>query len=178
MKLLYAILLTAIALPASAHGPTPRKTDESALIKAPVDVVWKKISEPCAIATWHPEVADCKEISKTKRTLTLKNGGKFTEEFDEVLPAENSISYRLGSGSEIKALPVSSLTGKLKVKAEAGGSRVTWALRYYRADTENEPKEGQDDESAQKAVDSYVKAGLSGLGNPAKSNRDRSFLLA
>lgn len=168
MKIIYAILLTAIAFPVAAHGPTPRKTDETALIKSPPAEVWKQLSEPCAITSWHPDVAECQEISKTKRTLTLKNGGKITEEIDEILPAEYSISYRLASDSEIKALPVSSLSGRLKVKAEGSGSQVTWALRYYRADTENEPKEGQDDESAQSAVDSYVKAGLAGLDNPAK----------
>ena len=87
-------------------------------------------TEPCAF-TRYPEVADCKEISKTKRTLTLKNGGKFTEEFDEVLPAEIHF-LPSGQWQRNQGVAVSSLTGKLKAKAEAGGSRVTWALRYYR----------------------------------------------
>ncbi|CAG0997684.1 mxaD protein [Methylophilaceae bacterium] len=163
MKLLQALIVSAIAFPAHAHGPTPQKTDQSALIAATPDIVWKKLSEPCAIASWHPDVADCKEVSPLKRTLTLKNGGIISEEVDEILPVEMSISYRLGAESEVKALPVSSLTGRLKVVAEGSGSKVLWIARYYRADTTNEPPKGMDDAAAQLSVNAYVKSGLEGL---------------
>lgn len=160
---LTALVLSAIAMPAHAHGPTPQKTDQSALINAAPAEVWKKLSEPCAIATWHGEVSQCESSDALKRTLTLKSGGKLQEEVDEILPAEMSISYRLGGDMDIKALPVSSLTGRIKVVAEGAGSRVTWVARYYRFDTTNEPPKGQDDESAQKAVNAYVKTALEGL---------------
>jgi mxaD protein len=74
-----------------------------------------------------------------------------------------TISYRIGGEIDFKALPVSSLTGRIKVKAEAAGTNVSWLARYYRADTTNEPPKGLDDESALNAVNSYIKAGLSGL---------------
>lgn len=169
MKLLRILLISAIILPAYAHGPTPQKTDDYILLAATPDVVWKKLSEPCAIASWHPEVSDCQEISPLKRILTLKNGGKISEEVDEILPAEMSISYRLGAESEVKAIPVSSLTGRIKVVAEGAGSKVTWVARYYRADTTNEPPKGLDDGTAQLMVNTYVRSGLEGLkGDAAK----------
>lgn len=162
MKLIQAILFSAIIYPAYAHGPTPQKTDQSALINAAPDVVWKNLSEPCAIANWHPDVANCVSSTPLKRTLTLKNGAIINEEIDEILPGEMSISYRLGE-IDIKALPVSSLNGKIKIKPEGAASRVTWLARYYRADTTNEPPKGMDDESAQKSVNTYVKAALEGM---------------
>lgn len=163
MKLLQVFLFTAIALPAYGHGPTPQKTDESILLASSPDSVWKKLSEPCAIAAWHPDVSSCEEVSPLKRILTLKNGGKISEEIDEILPAEMSISYRLGAESEIKALPVSSLTGRVKVAADAEGSKVTWMARYYRADTTNEPPKGLDDGTAKLMVNAYVRSALKGL---------------
>lgn len=165
MKKIYALILMAMAAPAIAHGPTPQKTDQFALISTSPDIVWKRLSEPCAIKDWHPDVVECESSSALKRTLVLKNGGRINEEIDEILPKEMSISYRLGE-IDIKALPVSSLTGRLKVSAEGTGSKVVWVARYYRADTTNEPPKGLDDESALKAVNAYVKGALSGLENP------------
>jgi mxaD protein len=167
MKLIHTLLLSAIAMPALAHGPTPQKTDQAATIKATPEAVWKQLSEPCAIKNWHPEVSDCQSTDPKKRTLTLKNGSKIEEEVDEILPAEMSISYRISGEIDTKALPVSSLTGRIKVKAEGADSSVSWLARYYRADTTNEPPKGLDDESAAKAVNAYVKAGLIGLDNPS-----------
>lgn len=163
MKLIYALVLIAIALPAAAHGPTPRKTDQSLLIKAPSALVWKQLSSLCAIADWHAEVAKCESVSASKRLLTLKNGGKLSEEMDEILPQKLTIAYRLGNDSEAKALAVSSLTGKIKLTTEGAATRVSWMARYYRADTTNEPAADADDAAAQAAVDSYVKTALDGL---------------
>lgn len=158
-----ALMISVAILPAYAHGPTPQKTDQSALINLTPAQVWKKLSEPCAIDSWHAEVAKCESSTPLKRTLTLKNGGQMQEEIDEILPAEMTMSYRLGGDMDIKALPVSSLNGRIKVVAEGAGSRVSWVARYYRFDTTNEPPKGSDDESAQKAVNAYVKAALEGL---------------
>ncbi|HEY8354114.1 MAG TPA: SRPBCC family protein [Methylophilaceae bacterium] len=163
MKLLQILCISAFALPAYAHGPTPQKTDQSVLLAAAPESVWKALSEPCAIADWHPQVVECKADGQLKRTLTLKNGGIIVEEIDEILPEEMSISYRFGSSSEIKAIPVSSLTGRIKVKAEGDKVNVVWIARYYRADTTNEPPAGMDDAAAQLSVNGYVKEGLAGL---------------
>ncbi|PPC83820.1 MAG: MxaD protein [Methylotenera sp.] len=165
MKKIYALILMAITAPALAHGPTPQKTDQSVLISASPEVVWKRLSEPCAIKDWHPDVVGCDSTTALKRTLVLKNGSKINEEIDEMLPSEMSISYRLGE-IDIKALPVSSLTGRLKVTADGANTKVVWVARYYRADTTNEPPKGLDDESALNAVNAYVKAALAGLQKP------------
>lgn len=163
MKRMIPLLMSIATLPALAHGPTPQKTDQTVLLDASPKSVWQALSTPCEIANWHPQVADCKADGQLKRTLTLKNGAKLMEEIDEILSDEMSISYRLGSGSEESALPVSSLTGRIKVKAEGEKANVVWIARYYRADTTNEPPKGKDDASAQLAVNSYVREGLLGL---------------
>ena len=164
MKLWIALLGMCISANVFAHGPTPQKTDQTVLIKASPDAVWKLLSEPCAIKNWHPDVVDCLSTSASSRTLTLNNGGKLNEEVDEILPAEMSISYRIGGEVDIKALPISSLTGRIRVKAEGADTQVSWVARYYRADTSNEPPQGLDDETAVKAVNAYVKTALAGLG--------------
>ncbi|HRA28021.1 MAG TPA: SRPBCC family protein, partial [Acinetobacter johnsonii] len=98
-----------------------------------------------------------------QQSLTLKNGKKILQEIDEIATAEMTLSYRLSGEIDMTALPVSSLNGKIKIAPDAGGAKVTWTARYYRAFTGNEPPAGQDDESAKTAIDSFVKAGLNGL---------------
>jgi mxaD protein len=162
-------MLSLVSTAALAHGPTPQKTDESILVNLAPELVWKKLSEPCAIQHWHPSVTGCESSEQNKRVLTLKTGGKIYEEFDEVLASEMKISYRLGANSDTKALPVSSLNGRISIKPEGVGSRVSWMARYYRVDTTNEPPKGMDDESARNAVNDYVKQGLANLEvNPSK----------
>lgn len=165
MKSIATVLLLLVALPAAAHGPTPRKTDESITIKASVADVWKKLGEPCAIAGWHPDIAGCQSTDPKKRVIALKNGGVVTEEFDEVQEADGTISYRLSGEIDVKAIAVSSLNGRIKLVPDGDQVKVSWMARYYRAFTGNEPPAGQDDESAQNAVDAYVKSGLDGLRN-------------
>ncbi|BCM24515.1 SRPBCC family protein [Methyloradius palustris] len=158
-----ALLTATIAITAQAHGPTPRKTDESVLIKTSPEAMWKKLSAACNIATWHPDVAKCEIINDTQHKITLKNGKSITEEIDEIAEADLTISYRLEGDIDVEALPISSLNGRIRLKAEDGGVRVTWIARYYRAFTGNEPPEGQDDEAAQTAIDQFVKTGLANL---------------
>lgn len=163
MKLWIAMLSLCLSGTVFAHGPTPQKTDESIQVGATPDVVWKKIAEPCGLAKWHPEVAACDVVNEKQQAITLKNGKKILQEIDEIATAEMTVSYRLAGEMDIAALPVSSLNGKIKVASDAGGAKVTWTARYYRAFTGNEPPAGQDDESAKNAIDAFVKAGLSGL---------------
>lgn len=167
MKLVYTLpwLLAASLFNSSAwaHGPTPQKTDESMQVSASPETVWQKVSKPCALAQWHPQVAACEAINDKQQKLTLKNGKQLLQEIDEVSVAEMTIAYRLSGDIDLEALPVSSLNGKIKVSANGSEAKVTWTARYYRAFTGNEPPAGQDDESAKAAVDDFVKAGLQGL---------------
>lgn len=170
MKTFYAALLLAVACPSLAHGPTPQKTDQSVLLDTPPGVLWKLLSEPCEISRWHPEVAECVSPDSRKRTLTLKNGAKLNEEIDEILPEEMSISYRLAGDVDPLALPVSSLTGRIRIKMDGQNTQVTWLARYYRADTTNEPPKDKNDESALTAVNAYINSGLDGLNKFTSKN--------
>lgn len=163
MKSMAAVLMFLMAVPAAAHGPTPRKTDQSILIKASVADVWKKLGDPCAIVDWHPDIAGCQSPDAKKRVLTLKNGGVITEEFDEVQEADSTISYRLVGEVDARAIAVSSLNGRIRLVPDGDQVKVSWMARYYRVFTGNEPPAGQDDDSAQSAVDAYIKSGLEGL---------------
>ena len=163
MRVVLVLLGALIINSAYAHGPTPRKTDESVVVKGGLEKVWKKISEPCAIVTWHPEVKSCELISEKQQKVTLINDKVILIEVDEVADAEKSISFRLGGEIDIAALPVSSFNGRIKVSVEGDATRVSWTARYYRAFTGNEPPAGQDDETAQAAVDAFVKSGLDNL---------------
>ncbi|SDK13237.1 mxaD protein [Methylophilus rhizosphaerae] len=165
------LLLAGLMLSANvwAHGPTPQKTDESIQVDAAAEAVWKRVSSPCALAQWHPEVTACEEVNDKQQKITLKNGKQLLQEIDEVSVADMTVSYRLSGDIDLEALPVSSLNGKIKVAAEGANAKVTWMARYYRAFTGNEPPAGQDDESAKTAVDAFVKAGLQGLKDGRKN---------
>lgn len=161
----WSLLLAGLMFTATvwAHGPTPQKTDESVQVNAAADAVWKRISAPCALAQWHPQVTACESINDKQQKITLKNGKHLLQEIDEVSAADMTVAYRLSGDIDLEALPVSSLNGKIKVVADGSNAKVVWTARYYRAFTGNEPPAGQDDESAKSAVDSFVKDGLQGL---------------
>lgn len=170
----WSLLLAGLLLSANvwAHGPTPQKTDESIQVGASAESVWKRISAPCALAQWHPQVTACEAVGDKQQKLTLKNGKHLLQEIDEVAAADMTVSYRLSGDIDLEALPVSSLNGKIKVSADGNNAKVVWTARYYRAFTGNEPPAGQDDESAKTAVDAFVKEGLQGLkdGRNAAAN--------
>ncbi|MCK0197949.1 SRPBCC family protein [Ancylobacter sp. 6x-1] len=167
-KLFLAAFVALLALPslATAHGPTPQKVEESILIPAPPDAVWKVMGNFGSIGDWHPEV---KKVTATgdntagtaSRTITLEKGD-ITEGLDEYDAADHRYAYRM-STENIEALPVSFYTAEIQVKPADGGSQVTWGGRFYRADTTNEPAEGQDDQSAIDAMTDFFKKGLDGL---------------
>lgn len=170
----WSLLLAGLLLSANvwAHGPTPQKTDESIQVSASAESVWKRISAPCALAQWHPQVTACEAVNDKQQKLTLKNGKHLLQEIDEVAAADMTVSYRLSGDIDLEALPVSSLNGKIKVSVDGSSAKVVWTARYYRAFTGNEPPAGQDDESAKSAVDAFVKEGLQGLkdGRNAAAN--------
>ncbi|QDC44659.1 SRPBCC family protein [Methylophilus medardicus] len=146
-----------------AHGPTPQKTDESIQVNAAADALWQRVSAPCGLAQWHPQVKACETVNDKQQKITLNNGKQLLQEIDEVSATDMTVSYRLSGDVDLDALPVSSLNGKIKVAAEGAHAKVTWTARYYRAFTGNEPPAGQDDEAAKNAVDRFVKDGLQGL---------------
>jgi len=167
MKSRIALIALAFAAPALlAHGPSPRRSNETATINAPAETVWKQIAEPCAMAKWHPKVSACAAEGKDMQ-LTLDNGGTLLFQIDEADATSHTLYYRFGDDIALETFPVSSLTGKLQVEADGAGSKVHWAATFYRFDTHNDPEPGVDDDAAREAVEAFVKAGLNGLAKSA-----------
>jgi len=159
----FALLALALAAPALlAHGPSPRRCNETMTINAAADAVWNKIAQPCAMAKWHPAIKACTAEGQDMQ-LTLDNGGTLHFQIDELDPASRTLYYRFGDDIALETFPVSSLTGKLQVEADGAGSKVHWAATFYRFDTHNDPEPGVDDDAAREAVEAFVKAGLDGL---------------
>ncbi|MFG1432551.1 SRPBCC family protein [Xanthobacter sp. V2C-8] len=152
-------------LPARAHGPTPQKAEETAVIDAPPEAVWKLVGDFGAIASWHPDVKAASATGRepgAERVLVLEKG-EITDGLDEIDPAARRIAYRL-SKENVEALPVSFYTATLTVDDAGGGrSKVEWAARLYRGDTGNFPPDELNDEAATTAMSSFFADGLKGL---------------
>lgn len=165
-RLVFAIALFGASLvPATAHGPTPQKADESIAIPARPDQVWKLVGEFGAIATWHPLVKEAKatggNAAGAERVLRLEKG-EITEGLDEYDAEAHRISYRL-SKENIEALPVSFYTATIEVLPAGDGSEVKWGARFYRGDTSNFPPDELNDEAAIAAMNDFIRQGLQGV---------------
>ncbi|XSG82988.1 MAG: SRPBCC family protein [Methyloligella sp. ZOD6] len=156
-----AALLLASAAPALAHGPTPKKAEQTITIDAPADEVWAVAKDFGGMADWHPMVEKV-EAADGKRTVTLKDGGTLIDSLDDTSEEEMSYSYRLDT-PDIENFPVSFYSATLDVNEADGGSEVSWIGRFYRADTGNFPSESQNDEAAIAAMNEFLKTGLEGL---------------
>lgn len=161
MKKLLA-LFAALMLPltAAAHGPTPLKSDQTVTIKAPAAKVWALVSDFGAMEKWHPAVKSTK-LEGAQRTLTLQNGGTIVEKLVHKKDDDKELKYEIVSG----VIPVSGYTSRINVKDLGNGeTEVRWFGRYYRKYVLNPPiPAGEDDESAQKAIDGIYKDGLANL---------------
>lgn len=150
--------------PASAHGPTPQKIDESVEIAAPPDKVWALVGNFERFDAWNPRIrsssTDKGNTPGSTRRLSLDSGGTITEQLDELLMAEMTMAYRSGREVDPKALAVSSYSARMKVVPTAAGSRVEWRARAYRADTGNEPAAGMDDPAAVRALKELIRPAL------------------
>lgn len=150
---------------ASAHGPTPKKADKSIVINASIDKVWAVIKNFSDISSWHPDVisskGDDKNESGSERSLTLKSG-VLEEGLDYYSDKDHEYNYRLKT-ENTDAFPVSSYTTAIQLIAEDDKTNVKWKSRFYRGDTANSPPKNLNDESAVKAMDSFIQNGLDGL---------------
>jgi mxaD protein len=160
------VFLTLLATAALAHGPTPQKVDQTVVIAAKPDAVWKVVGDFAGIGTWHPDVAKSVgsggNTTGGSRKVTLKSGGTLDEGLDEMNAEAHSYSYRM-SDPDLKALPVSSYSATLTVSPDGDGSKVEWLARFYRGDTGNEPPEALSDEAGRTAMNRYFADGLKGL---------------
>lgn len=167
MKLgnMFLIFLSLMVLNVQAHGPTPKKADESIVINAPIDTVWVVIKNFDKISDWHPDVksstGDGKNKSGGERSLSL-DAGMLEESLDYFSDTDHEYSYRLKK-ENTAVFPVSSYTTAIKLIAEGNQTQIQWKSRFYRGDTSNTPPERLNDEAAVKAMKEFIQNGLQGL---------------
>jgi hypothetical protein len=161
-----ATLLAVLPGAVLAHGPTRQKVIETITISAAPEAVWAKVRDFGALNTWHPAVEACTATDGSnvgsRRTLTLKGGGKVVEELETYSDADKSFSYRM---KEAGPIPVTNYSSTFSVKAgsAAGTSLVEWRGAFYRGFPNNDPPPDKNDEAAIAAVTGVYKSGLSNL---------------
>ncbi len=164
-------LLAALPGAALAHGPTRQKVTETITINAAPDAVWAKVKDFGAMNTWHPAVeasaaADGNKVG-SRRTLTLKGGGKVVEELETYNEAEKSFSYRMKDAGPIPVTNYSS-TFTVKPGSAAGTTLVEWRGAFYRGFPNNDPPADKNDDAAVAAVTGIYKTGLGNLKTVAE----------
>jgi hypothetical protein len=154
----------AVALPASAHGPTRKKYAETIEINAPADKVWAAIGN-FADWSWHPAVEKTEATGNAvdaTRVLTLKGGGVIKEKLTKRDDAKRTLSYEI-TDVDVKVLPVNQYSSIITVTDDGGKSKVEWKAAYYRGFMQNDPPPELNEEAAQKAVSGVYKSGLEAL---------------
>lgn len=171
--LLPFVLAFAFAGTALAHGPTPKKVEETIEIAAPADKVWAIAKDFAGIAEWSPEVTKSEGSGGNKaggtRTITLKSGGTLQDGLDEYSDKDMSYGYRLAK-ENVDVFPVSFYSASFAVKPDGdNASKVEWIGRFYRADTSNFPPEDKNDAAAIAAMTNFFQAGLKELKAKAEA---------
>lgn len=118
------------------------------------DKVWAIAADFCAIKTWHPAIADCKQGKDGEtvtRTLTLKDGGTI----EEKLTGKDDLSYSYEIISS--PLPVTNYKAKLWVEKddEPDRSVILWTATFDAKDAS--------DAEAKKVIDGIFAAGVKGI---------------
>lgn len=158
-----------LALPpqaALAHGAAPQKAVETIAIAAAPEKVWAIVGD-FQDASWLPGVVKAEGESdstpdRAVRRLGFAQGGTIVERLVQYDAAAMSLRYIIEK-ADFDVLPVGNLSASIKVTSDAGGSRVEWKSRFYRAFPGGNPPERFTDEVAIAAVTAYFKAGLAAL---------------
>ena len=177
-KFLALMVLAALPLSASAHGPSPQKVEKTIVIKAAPAKVWAIVKDFGHVEAWLPPVASTKLETKKDdegvegiyRTLTLKDGGVITQHLKSSDDTDMKLKYEIVGG----VAPVKDYNSSITVTAGpgAGESTVKWTGRFYRLYSLNPPiPAGQDDESAIKFVNAVYDAGLPQLKKVAEDSK-------
>lgn len=172
------MVLAALPLSASAHGPSPQKVEKTIVIKAAPAKVWAIVKDFGHVEAWLPPVAstqletkkDAEGVEGIYRTLTLKDGGVITQHLKSSDDTDMKLKYEIVGG----VAPVKDYNSSITVTAGpgAGESTVKWTGRFYRLYSLNPPiPAGQDDESAIKFVNAVYDAGLPQLKKVAEDSK-------
>lgn len=175
MKVLIALLIAVCMapFPAAAHGPSPQKVVKEVVIKAEPAKVWAVIKDFGGIHKWHPAVASTKLEDRkdaesgnmlVHRLLTLKDGGSVLEKLREVNDADMKLDYKLVDGAE-STIPVSNYRAVMQVKPgpATGESTLVWTGRFYNKANSMEARPGEDNPTANAAINGIYDAGMAGL---------------
>jgi mxaD protein len=168
-------MFTAVA---NAHGPVRQKTEEEVTINAPAEKVWGIIKNYDDMS-WLPGIksttADKGNAKGSIRVLTLDNGGTITEELKKYDDKKMGYAYKItdistaktithaGVEEKVPVLPVDNYSASIDLEAQGNATLVSWKAGYYRAYTNNNPPEEMNEETANKAVEGILKAGLAHL---------------
>ncbi len=153
-----ALILAGAAIPASVAFAVEVK--QRVEIEGDMTAIWSKVGGFCAISTWHPAIAKCeetKEGDKTRRTLTLKDGGVIKETMTKT--AKTSYSYTIDESP----LPVANYSATFSAVPDDDDKEeinILWTAKF-------DAKGAKDDEAA-KVIKGIFKAGLD---NIKKTNR-------
>lgn len=161
-----ALSLVAMTLPADAHGPSRKKVTETIEIKAPADVVWKRIGNFQDLS-WHPAIqsqtGEGGNVPDATRILDLGNGATIAEVLRKYSAEKMSYSYRI-TEVDVAVLPVTNYSSHLTVKKiDDKTTKVEWRGAFYRGYPNNDPPENLNDDAAIAAVTAVYKGGLDAL---------------
>lgn len=181
--LLIPVALSFFAATASAHGPVRQKLERDIEVNAPAAKVWAVIKNYDDMS-WLPGVSKTEakggNAEGATRVLTLKDGGKITEELKKYDEAKMSYAYRItdlsshkeithsGQNEKIPVLPVTDYSAAISVEAKGDKSLVKWKAGFYRAYMNNNPPAEMNEEAANKAVGDIFKAGLDSIKSLAE----------
>jgi mxaD protein len=165
MKRFLIFLTLFLSFSVFSHGPSPQKVQKEITINASPEKVWAVVKDFEHANTWLPFVKEIKVDTKGEdkfRTLVLNKGGKILEKLKGIDNESMKIKYEIVEGD----IPVADFNAYITVTkgASANESKVQWTGRFYRVYKLNPPiPEGQDDESAVKAITEAFDAGLPAL---------------
>jgi mxaD protein len=167
----FSIAMLAYGIGWAAAAPQLHVT-KTIVIDASADKVWKLAKDFDRLNAWHPAVAT-DEIVEGKnnatgavRLLTLKGGGTIKEKLLDFNPAGRSFKYAIVEG----VLPVSDYTSTFVVKsAGKNKSSITWAGRFKRKNTGDNPAANENDKTAVDTISGVYQNGLDNLKKIAEA---------
>jgi carbon monoxide dehydrogenase subunit G len=152
---------------ALAHGPSRQKHTDTIEINAAPAKVWGIVKEFGHPEAWMPQVASSTSeggnAAGATRVLTLKKGGTLKEELKSIDESNMTFSYKISENPDCAVLPVNNYSSNIDVEASGSGTKVTWNGAYYRCFLQNNPPADQNEEAANKAIESIYKEALANL---------------
>ena len=101
----------------------PEKIEKDVLIDAPVDVVWRVITEPDQIVRWFSDEADIDLRRGGEGRLVFSSGDSYQLQVDAVEP-QHRFAFRWVQPQGLVVRPESSTLVEFTLEAEGSGTRL------------------------------------------------------